>query len=197
MLLLPVPVIIVWCRYCMFRTEHDSSQFHALAGEGSPTWYYYWLILRRLQKKGIVDVRKMEPYETGDPSGLDLMQTYAPAAVLLPLPGLTVISESSERITPEALMRMTRWTGYLAWIIFFVAAVAGRALDPYGSFEHPFGPSPTAPQILGGACFIIVGIALPIAVCLTFFPKKIQDLLDPSQNFAHSDHEQTSKRNTD
>jgi hypothetical protein len=30
----------------------------------------------------------MEPYETGDPSGLDLMQTFAPAAVLLPLPGL-------------------------------------------------------------------------------------------------------------
>jgi hypothetical protein len=138
----------------------------------------------------------MEPYETGDPSGLDLMQTYAPAAVLLPLPGLTVITESSERITPAVLMRMIRWTGYLAWIIFFAFLVVGRYLDLASSFDYPFGPSPDMPQILGGACLLIAGIAFPIAVGLTFFPKKIQDLLDPSQNFAHSDHEQTSKRNT-
>lgn len=188
-LLLPIPVIIVLCRYFTFRAFNDDSADSHAAGGGGASWYYYWLILRRLQKKGIIDVRKMEPYETGDPSGLDLMQTFAPAAILLPLPGLTIITESSERMTPALLMRMIRWTGYLAWVIFFAFVIAGRYLDPAGSFDYPFGPSPDVPQILGGACLLIAGIAFPIAVCLTFFPKKIRDLLDPSQNLANSDQE--------
>jgi hypothetical protein len=188
-LLFPCPVIIVLCRYFMFSASNDDSADSHAAGGGSASWYYYWLILRRLQKKGIIDVRKMEPYETGDPSGLDIMQTFAPAAVLLPMPGLTVITESSERITPAELMRMIRWTGYLAWIIFFAFVIAGRYLDPAGSFDYPFGPSPDVPQTVGGACLLIAGIAFLIAVCLTFFPKKIRDLLDPSQNIGRSDHE--------
>ena len=195
-LVVPIPVLIVFCRYCMLRPTNDDSADSHSAGEGGASWYYYWLILRRLQKKGIIDVRKMEPYEIGDPSGLDLIQTFAPAAVLLPLPGLTVITESSERMTPALLMRMIRWTGYLAWIIFFAFVSAGRCLDPAGSFDHPFGPSPDMPQILGGACLLIAAFAFPIAVCLTFFPKKTRDLLGASQNFAHSDHEQSSKRKT-
>lgn len=97
MVVAPIPLIIVFLRWRMFRVtsynnDSQGTLLSLLTSKGSASFYQHWLLLRRLKGKGLIDPNRMEPFEEVFLTTKYLFSVFYPLAAVLPIELLTVNS---------------------------------------------------------------------------------------------------------
>lgn len=91
----PIPFICVFFRWRMFRLTNYNNDpqptvFSVLTSQSSASLYQHWLVLHRLKTKGLIDPRRMEPFEDGFPTTKYLFSVFYPLAAVVPIEVLTL-----------------------------------------------------------------------------------------------------------
>ena len=75
------------------RLENQQRSLRSLfTSESKASLYHVWLLLNRLKKKRLINLDRMEPFETDFPTNKYLLSVFSPGAVFFPIQGLTANS---------------------------------------------------------------------------------------------------------